>query len=226
MSSSSSRLGLELIALVVILAVAYKQLLQRGSMSSSTPPTTGTVAGVDFPSLGSNIVFLGGGTRTKYGIAQIYAAGLYVDKRAPAQWSKHYASAGDALLADIARDAGYSKSIVLSFLRSVDAEKVQESLQQELSKRLDAAATAAFVEKLHAVFPPDRVTKGTQITMTCAPGGNNKLTFESNGKTSTLGNDKNACPALWDVYIGKQAVSKDIRQGFQKGVTEQLSANE
>ena len=229
--NQSFRLGLELVALVVILAVAYKQLLtiktnKSATTTTATPATpvvvatSGKIAGVEFPFL-SNLNFMGGGTRTKYGIAQIYAAGLYVDGRAPAKWAAKLGDKADsssALLNTIAQDTSHVKAIVLHFLRSVDADKVQESLQQELSKRLDESSTQAFLDKLHQVFPPDRVSKGTEITMTCA-AGSGRLTFASAGQTAVLAGYKKACPALWDVYIGPQAVSKDIRSGFHKGVT-------
>ena len=212
------------IVLIVLVAVGY-QSYKSGSLGKAFSPKTttqaggGEIAGVSFPALKAPLRFIGGGTRTKYGIAQIYAAALYVN---PKVLQKNRASNDNNMLAAVIADASSTKTITLHFLRDVDAQKVQESLQQELSKRLSKPRMEAFVDKLHQVLPPDRVTKGSEITMTCS-NGNKKLTFASAGKTAVLANDKEACPALWDVYIGKEAVSKDIRDGFQKGATAVLA---
>ena len=207
-----------LVILVAVVYQAYKRGTLQKSLGKTNAPTTtaggGVIAGINFPTLAKPLAFVGGGTRTKYGIAQIYAAGLYVDPKV-LQKTKGVRSA-------VIADASSTKTIVLHFLRNVEAQKVQESLQQELSKRYSSEeGMQTFIDKLHQVLPADKVTTGSEITMTCS---GKRLTFRVADKTAVLGNDKEACSNLWDVYIGKEAVSKDIRDGFEKGAKSILAA--
>ena len=97
-----------------------------------------TIDGASFPSElkmgGISQQLTGGGTRTKYGVAKVYAVALYVDTAAASSSLKKFASPKpikDQKFFQALVDGTYSRTLFLQMLRGV---AVSASCQQQLTR--------------------------------------------------------------------------------------------
>jgi len=126
------------------------------------------IDGIAFPSEvqmgGVRQQVTGGGTRTKYGVAKVYAAALYLDSRGAASTLKQYAGKTPTKPAffDSVIKGQFAKTLFLQFHRSVESNAVASALSDSLSSRLSKAGVGRFSDALLAVLPGD-VAKGTNM---------------------------------------------------------------
>jgi hypothetical protein len=130
---------------------------------------TGTVIdGLAFPSelkmAGTTQRLTGGGTRTKYGVAKVYAAALYVDTGGASTLKKHTATAKfyAALI-----DGTFARTLSLQFHRSVSSEVMVGALDEAMAKRLPADTVAKFRDALSKAFGAGAIAKGAEVYFMC-----------------------------------------------------------
>ena len=160
---------------------------------------------------------VGGGTRYKYGVAKVYAVGLYVDEAAVAGALKAYADVdGKALAKDASFYAAVAKvpvTLLLNFHRSVDGATIAGALKDSLAKKLDAATLASFEASLTGVLK-DGVKPDTKLYFACG-GGDLGIGLGAPDVRATAPGA--ACGALMDVYYGASPVSAQAKEGMALG---------
>jgi len=158
----------------------------------------------------------GGGTRTKYGVAKVYAAALYLDSRGAASALKQHAGKTPTKKAffDSVIKGQFAKTLFLQFHRTVESSAVASALSDSLSSRLSKTAVTRFSDALVAVLPGD-VSKGTKIFFSCK-GEALMMGVGTPVAKQTL-KEKGACAALLDVYFGKDPISPALKSGMAAG---------
>ena len=126
-----------------------------------------SIDGAEFPTEikmgGIRQQLTGGGTRTKYNVAKVYAVSLYLDSRGASSSLKRFAAKKPAAaLYDAMIKGSFARTLYLQFLRSVSAEQVTEALADSLTKRMSTAAVGKFRDALMSVCPAD-VSRGTKL---------------------------------------------------------------
>jgi len=160
----------------------------------------------------------GGGTRTKYGVAKVYAVALYVDSAGAASSLKKFASpkpTKDPKFFSALVDGTFSRTLYLQMLRGVASDAMITALEEALSKRLSATALAKFREAFVKALPSDSLAKGAKLYFQCKNG----MLSIGEGSPSVGGivKEKGVCAALFDVYFGKSPVSPAAKDGVASG---------
>ncbi|WP_179958222.1 chalcone isomerase family protein [Chitinimonas arctica] len=154
---------------------------------------------------GQDLVFNGGGIRTKYGIAKVYVAGLYA-----AQKTNN---------ADAVVNAVTPRRVVLSMLRKVEAEKLHESLLDGLEENTTEAEFAALqprLKEMNAIFQGVKeVKEGDLIALDFLPGKGTQITVRGQIRDVIGGDDFSR--ALLRVWLGKKPVSDSLKSGMLGG---------
>lgn len=166
-----------------------------------------------------NQQLVGGGTRTKYGVAKVYAVALYIDSSGASSSLKQFAGTTaptkqpkfySALI-----DGAFARTLALQFHRSVSSDAMVSALDESLAKRLPADVVAKFREGLIKALGDGAIAKGAQIYFMCKSGtlsiGNGAPSVSVSLKL------KGVCPALFDVYYGKQPISPAAKDGAATG---------
>jgi len=181
-----------------------------------------TIDGASFPSElkmgGISQQLTGGGTRTKYGVAKVYAVALYVDTAAASSSLKKFASPKpikDQKFFQALVDGTYSRTLFLQMLRGVASDAMVSALEEALSKRLSSAVLAKFREALLKALPSTSLAKGDKLYFQCK-GGVMSIGEGSPSAGATI-KDKAVCPAFFDVYFGKSPVSPAAKDGVAAG---------
>ena len=184
---------------------------------------TQAIDGQQFPdwikSGGATRQLTGGGTRYKYGVAKVYALGLYIDEGvATGALSKFAGKDGKQLAADqkfhdAVIQGKFGKTLLLQFHRAVGGEKVAEALKDSLSDKLDAKTLEAFKDKLFGVIA-NGVNKGTKLYFECSGGdvGISVDALKAQAKAPAT-----VCDALLKTYYGKAPVSAQAKEGMAHG---------
>ena len=219
-------------------AYAYLVLASLAPSFSTSPGETSpepehsaatrSIDGQDYPLWqrirGAKQTLVGGGTRYKFGVVKVYAAGLYVDEAAIEGPLRSFrSSSAKALQADTAFletviELPAPKTLLLQFHRSVDAGAVTGALKDALSPRLDAPVLAAFDEALAAALQPTGVPAGLKLYLSCSEGGLHIGVQSTEAARSVV--EPAVCPALFDVYFGSAPISTPIRDGMAAGFAE------
>jgi len=214
----------------LIMIVTCAGLYYRLGSGTGTDDSQGSLAidGISFPSevkMGGVVQQVtGGGTRTKYGVAKVYAAALYLDSRGASSALKSYANGKPPTkqaFFDAVIKGTFAKTLLLQFHRSVDRGAVAGALSDSLKPRLGKKAVEAFREALLSVCPED-VVKGSQLFFMCK-GETLHIGLGSPDVKQTI-KDKGACAALWDVYYGKDPISAPLKSGMAAGFAQRLYA--
>ncbi len=171
---------------------------------------------------GGKQVLVGGGTRYKYGMIKVYAVALYVSRATSDKWAVDHRGKSAATLA---ADASFyesiiksrsSKSLLLQFHRAVDSGTVAGALKDALTSRLDEPVVKAFHEALERALGGGKVKQGAQIYFTCS---DSKVTIGvGSPSAAAVVNEGTVCPALLDVYYGKEPISPSAKDGVAAGV--------
>ena len=150
------------------MAMRYLALL-CAAYAADVCSNTQAIDGQPFPdwikSGGATRQLTGGGTRYKYGVAKVYAVGLYVAESALgaggtlAKWvgGDPKALAKDASFRNSLTKMQFPKVLLLQFHRAVDGPTVAKALNDALAKKLGADVLAAFKEAL------ERVAQGVRV---------------------------------------------------------------
>ena len=184
---------------------------------------TQAIDGQQFPdwikSGGSTRQLTGGGTRYKYGVAKVYALGLYIDEGTTTGALAKFAGkegkqlAADQKFHDAVIQGKFGKTMLLQFHRAVGGEKVAEALKDSLSDKLDAKTLEAFKDKLFGVIS-NGVNKGTKLYFECS-GGDVGISVDSLKAQAKA--PATVCDALLKTYYGKAPVSAQAKEGMAHG---------
>lgn len=159
-----------------------------GSSSGST------IDGLAFPGTFGGGNLLGGGLRSKYGVVKVYSVGVYAEK---------VPSKMDGLIS-----GSMKKALLLRFHRGVGADAVAGALKDALVPRLGAKGASSFKDALDKAMGGD-VAKGDSLSFACK-GSSMSISLNGGGGASLSGK---ACESLFDVYLGKDPISKEAKQG-------------
>jgi len=210
--------------LLLIGVIAYA--LGAMDMSSGAAADGGTsIDGAFFPPElkmgGVRQQLTGGGTRTKYGVAKVYAVAAYLDAAGASSSLKKFSGKPKppAAFYDALAKGTFAKTLYLQFHRAVPAPTVAEALAESLTKRLPPGTVEKFRAALLSVCGAE-VAKGA------------KLYFMCKGETLSLGSgspsvgatvkEKGTCAALFDVYVGKTPISPAAKDGIGAGFGQRL----
>ena len=207
-----------LFALLVALVAAY--FMFGGSSGAGGDGTV--IDGLSFPaSLRMGYVdqqLTGGGTRTKYGVAKVYAVALYIDAAGAASSLKKFAGKAApkqpkfyaALI-----DGTFARTLALQFHRSVSSDAMIGALDEAMAKRLPADTVTKFREALLKALGTGAIAKGAQIYFMCKAS---TLSIGSGSPSASVSlKAKGVCPALFDTYYGKSPVSPAAKEGAAVG---------
>ena len=174
----------------------------------------------------------GGGTRYKYGIAKVYALGLYIqDEAFSTPPLKSFEGTPAKKLGSDFSDAvsqlplTRSVTMLLQFHRSVSEATVADALKDALISRLDIAIVDRFHRFLSGVLEASGVPVGLKLYLACSPGGMD-IAVGPNLELAKLTrvDEPDVCPALLDVYFGAEPVSQPIKDGMVAGAVVRLAA--
>ena len=198
-------------------------LIATAAHAADVCSNTQAIDGQQFPdwikSGGSTRQLTGGGTRYKYGVAKVYALGLYIDEGVTTGALSKYAGkdgkqlAADQKFHDAVITGKFGKTLLLQFHRAVGGEKVAEALKDSLSDKLDAKTLETFKDKLFGVIA-DGVNKGTKLYFECSGGdvGISVDALKAQAKAPAT-----VCDALLKTYYGKAPVSAQAKEGMAHG---------
>ena len=198
-------------------------LLLAAANAADVCSNTRAIDGQQFPdwikSGGSTRQLTGGGTRYKYGVAKVYALGLYIDEGVASGALAKFAGkdgkqlAADQKFHDAVIQGKFGKTLLLQFHRAVGGEKVAEALKDSLSDKLDAKTLETFKDKLFGVIA-DGVNKGTKLYFECS-GGDVGISVDSLKAQAKA--PSSVCDALLKTYYGKAPVSAQAKEGMAHG---------
>ena len=199
-------------------------VLARGADADCS--TTTSIDGQSFADCltidGATLLLTGGGTRYKYGVAKVYAVGLYVAESALgaggtlAKWvgGDPKALAKDASFRNSLTKMQFPKVLLLQFHRAVDGPTVAKALNDALAKKLGADVLAAFKEALERVLAGG-TEAGTKLFFKC--GMSLGLVMGVGTHSGLASVDGAACRALLEVYYGDSPVSAQAKDGMLAG---------
>jgi len=151
---------------------------------------------------GQEIPLNGAGVRLKWGFIKMYVGALYTTQKT---------RTGDAVL----RDAN-PRRITLTMLRTLDADRLHESLMDGLEANCSAAEMAALdarIKELNGIFQAVRsVDAGDVITLDFMPGKGTQIMVRGQIKDVIAGDD--FARALLKVWFGKRPVSVDLKSAM------------
>ena len=103
----------------------------------------------------------------------------------------------------------------MQFHRSVGSDAMVTALDEAMSKRLPATTVKKFRDAVVKALGDAAIAKGASIYFMCRAS---TLTI-GNGSPSASATlkEKGVCPALFDVYYGKQPVSPAAKEGAATG---------
>ncbi len=156
------------------------------------------VSGVKMPDTltveGKTLKLNGAGLRKKV-VFKVYVAGLYLET------PSHDAAA--------VVSADSVKSMRLSILRSLEARKITEAIEEgfEKNSKPQLGALRARLARFNAMFPD--VKEGDDIVMTYVPGKGTMVTAKGAEKGVIEGKD--FADALFSVWLGANPVQEDLK---------------
>ena len=170
--------------------------------------------------IGKKQVLTGGGTRYKYGLAKVYALGLYIDEGAISGRLGAWAGTSDKVLA---KDASFTQAVIsgnfdrtlaLQFHRSVDGATVAGAIKDSLASRLDATIVASFHAALNGALAAGTQV-GTRLYFLCKPDGLHIAVATTKIVASVT--EPSVCGALFEVYYGSSPVAPAAKDGMISG---------
>ena len=181
-----------------------------------------TIDGLSFPATlkmnGVTQALTGGGTRTKYGVAKVYAVALYIHSDGASSSLKKFAGAKapkqpgfySALV-----DGAFAKTLMLQFHRSVSADAMVSALDEAMAKRLPAATVTKFRAAMVKALGDGNIAKGAHLYFMCK--ASTLLIGSGTPKIDAMLKEKGVCAALFDVYYGKSPVSVPAKENAAVG---------
>ena len=182
-----------------------------------------TIDGLSFPATlkmnGVTQDLTGGGTRTKYGVAKVYAVALYIHSDGASSSLKKFSGpkppTKQPAFYSALIDGTFAKTLMLQFHRSVSADAMVGALDEAMAKRLPAATVAKFRTAMVKALGDGNIAKGAHIYFMCKASS---LLIGSGGpKLDAVLKEKGVCGALFDVYYGKSPVSVPAKENAAAG---------
>jgi hypothetical protein len=160
-----------------------------------------SLAGVTLPDstqVGSKTLVLNGmGLRTRYGIAKVYVAGLYLEQKS---------SDADAIL-----KADAPRRVVMQLLRDLERDQMVDAFTESFKNNSpNAAALKADIDKMLGAFEP--VKTGEQMVFTYLPGTGTTLTIKNTDKVTIPGPAFGQ--AMFACWLGPKPPSADLKNGM------------
>lgn len=186
------RHGMKIVVIVMSLLLA---------MNSSARDIAGTQ--FDEKSLvnGTELLLNGGGIRKKFGVINVYAAGLYL----PVKTNN----------ADSVINAKTPRRILLVMKRDVAADSLLEALHDGLKKNLSPAEMDRLkpsLSKLDAIFLSITPREKDRIALDVSEEGWVKLIYNDQIKDALPGPEIG--PALLKIWLGKEPVQSDLKKSL------------
>ncbi|MEW9899718.1 chalcone isomerase family protein [Chitinivorax sp. PXF-14] len=187
-----------------------KKLIVAAAVAlSALPAFAAEVAGVKLDDkvnvAGADLVLNGAGVRSKFGLAKVYVAGLYVS-----------AKTKDA---DAVVNAKQQRRVQLVMKRDVDADKMLEAFKEGITANTSATELTALqpkIAKLEAIFKAVReVREGDIINLDFAADGATKITVRNQPKEVIPGADLSS--ALLRIWLGSKPVQDDLKKSLLEG---------
>ena len=215
------------LALGLLLIVASALVLRWQLFPTDPPDGDGVVYlhGASFPALfvmaDSPLWYCGGGDRT-FLFVRLYTLAAYLSEEAfgACQLSDTIATVG--LRGTISTPA--AKALVIHMQHSASLQQMIDSLVESVQPRLPAATAAATISHLHDAIMlfGQPLEPGNRIFMACHAGvlsialDEPAVPPEAEQRVDPLV-EPGLCMAMWDMYLGQEAISADIKRGFVAG---------
>ena len=179
---------------------------------ASTQVLAATVSGVKVDDQatvdGKSLVLNGAGLRTKYLLADVYVAALYLPQKS--------SDAGQIV-------AGHElRRISLIMKRDVDTDTMTKAFHEGVTKNLSASEMTALkprLDQLDQSFGKVKALKsGDVINLDFAADGSTHVVYNGQAQDSIAGADLSA--ALLKIWLGQNPVQDDLKQellGAKKG---------
>ncbi len=169
---------------------------------AAAPALAGELAGVMFADdivyQGKGLVLNGLGLRKAYGLAKVYVAGLYLEKKNP--------DADQILGSDALR------RIELRFVRNVGRDDIVKAWTEGFEKNV-GASLADFKERLDTLngAMPD-LREGDVLAFTAIPGKGTAV--EVNGTTAATISGADFAKVLFSIWLGPKPPNAALREGL------------
>ena len=175
-------------------------------MLASTQALAATVSGVKLEDQvtvnGSSLVLNGAGLRTKYLLADVYVAALYLPQKT-----------GDA---DAIIGAAEPRRISLTMKRDVDTATMTKAFHEGVSNNLSAAELTALKPKLDQLDQSFRkvtaLKSGDVIDLDFGADGTTRVSYNGQLQDSIGGADLAA--ALLKIWLGGKPVQDDLKRAL------------
>jgi len=224
--------------LLVIAAAAFADEACDAAAASATLPdgvadSLFHIDGRSYPEWvrhnGKKLLLTGGGTRYKYGVAKIYALGLYIEEAALsgslAAWAgaTEKSLAKDGSFSELLAMGSFAKTLGLHFHRSVDGATIAEAIKDSLTSRLEPAAVASFHRALIGALAAG-VDIGTQLYFSCRPD-EIQVSVDALANVVATVREPSVCEALFEVYYGAAPVAPSAKAGMISGFVKLVSGS-
>lgn len=203
-----------------------------------------TVFPADIKISNTKQTLIGGGLRSKWGF-KVYSVGIYSDVKLVNKLIKKYRDtiSKKDLITDFTESKSSTKTLLLKFHREVAANDMSDALGEVLISKVGKEKSNKFSSFLLGIVDGDRLTKGSDLYITCK---NEKLLASisnssgDNGLSSNVSSDasdvqkfdyagknvKGLCMAIFDAYLGENPVSHQAKDGFEQGFSDMIARDE
>lgn len=151
---------------------------------------------------GADLVLNGAGVRSKFGLAKVYVAGLYVPVKS---------NNADAIVAD-----KKARRVILVMKRDVDADKMLEAFHDGIASNSSGPEMEALKPKIAQLDSVFKAVKEAQendrIALDFGADGSVKITINGQAKDSISGPDIG--PAMLKIWLGKKPVQDDLKKSM------------
>jgi hypothetical protein len=193
-------------------AVALTAFATVAPAETWTEPKSGTA----FEVKRDGMTLLGAGLRVKKIMFtfKAYAVGLYVEDAALAGPLAAYKGKGvTPELYKALQTGDFRKQVVLKFLRTLSAGKIQDAMRESL-----AGADAKTLDQFVSYFPA--VKEGEECILRWAPGGTLESIMAGQAKPPIA--NKAFAERLFGLYVGPTPIQEDIKAGVVARVNDVL----
>jgi len=204
-----------------------------------------TVFPADIKISNTKQTLIGGGLRSKWGF-KVYSVGIYSDVKLLNKLIKKYRDtiSKKDLITDFT-ESKFTKTLLLKFHREVAANDMSDALGQALISKVGKEKSNKFSAFLLGIVDGDRLTKGSDLYITCkgdkllasisnsSGSGENGLSNNASSETSDVQkfdyagkNVKGLCMAIFEAYLGDTPVSQQAKEGFEQGFSDMIARDE
>jgi hypothetical protein len=187
--------------LVAAVAIAALAVAAAAPAQTWTEPKSGTA----FEVKRDGMTLLGAGLRVKKMVFtfKAYAVGFYGEDAAVAgRRAAHNNKAPSPELYQALQTGDFRKEVVLKFLRTLSASKIQEAMRESL-----AGADPKILDQFISYFPA--VKEGEECVLRYGPGGTVESIMAGQAKPPIT--SKAFADQLFGLYVGPKPIQDDIK---------------